>query len=114
MWGGTPAGEGCGAGRSRRDGDPKGSRHDLFHIKHEGPQVEEKLTGKISIRKSYAYICLRDIPKRAWGLSSHRALLDIKVGGKRGLGPGACERRATKPLIYRVASKGQRKARGRV
>lgn len=33
---------------------------DLFNIEHEVPKVEEKLTGKIFIHKSYAYMLKKD------------------------------------------------------
>ena len=79
-------GRAVGQGRAQGMMTQKTAGTDLFNVKHEGPQVEEKLTGKILIPKSYAYIYLRDIPERALGLKS-TAHFRHQSRGKRCLEP---------------------------
>lgn len=54
---------------------------DLFNIEHDVPKVEEKLTGKIFIHKSYAYMLKKDL-YTCLRHKQHCALLDIKVREK--------------------------------
>lgn len=50
----------------------------LFNIEHEVPKMEEKLSGKTFIHKSYPYMLKKD-PSTCLRHKQHRALLDIKV-----------------------------------